>query len=61
MDQSAKNRWVFRMIHFQNLEFILKHGIVSKYKENNPGYIHIGAPDLISLRDEYRVGISNVI
>lgn len=57
MDQSARNRWVFRMIHYQNLEFILKHGIVSKYKENNPEYIRIGAPDLISLRDEYRVGI----
>ncbi len=45
------------MIHYQNLEFILRRGIVSRYRENNPDYIHIGAPDLISLRDEYKVGI----
>lgn len=57
MDQLAKRRWVFRMIHYQNLELILRRGIVSRYRENNPDYIHIGAPDLISLRDEYKVGI----
>lgn len=44
--------WVYRIIHFENLEFILQNGA---YYRNNPNfpanYVNIGNPEIINNRD----------
>jgi hypothetical protein len=48
--------WVFRIIHCQNLEYILQNGV---YYRNNPNfpanYVNIGNPEIISSRDTKEV------
>lgn len=54
-----KPLYIFRMIHFNNLEYILTNGICSsKHPKADPNYINIGDSSLIKQRDEYPVGIN---
>jgi ssDNA thymidine ADP-ribosyltransferase, DarT len=52
MPVDINNLWVFRIIHYQNLEYILQHGV---YYRNNPNfpanYVNIGNPEIINSRD----------
>ncbi len=44
--------WLFRIIHFQNLEYILQHGIhCGNSKEVDPSFISIGDSSLIEHRN----------
>jgi ssDNA thymidine ADP-ribosyltransferase, DarT len=56
MPVDVNNLWVFRIIHYQNLEYILQHGV---YYRNNPNfppnYVNIGNPEIITSRDELPV------
>jgi len=56
MPVDINNLLVFRIIHFQNLEFILQHGV---YYRNNPNfpadYMNIGNPDIITSRDTIEI------
>ena len=51
MPVDINNLWVFRIIHYQNLEYILQHGV---YYRNNPNfppnYVNIGNPEIINSR-----------
>lgn len=50
--------YIFRMIHFDNLEYILTNGICcSRHPKADPGYINIGDSSLISQRDNYVVRV----
>lgn len=54
-----KPLYIYRMIHFKNLEYILTNGICSsKHPNADPNYINIGDSSLIKQRDEYSVGIN---
>lgn len=49
---------IFRMIHWQNVKHILKHGICCREHENaDPDYINIGHRQLITDRHEYPIPI----
>lgn len=49
---------LYRMIHVDNLEYILKHGMhIQNSQENDPNYINIGDSVLIDQRHEYPIGI----
>jgi ssDNA thymidine ADP-ribosyltransferase, DarT len=52
-EPSSKEKiWVFRMVHYQNLPHILKHGIYCRRSPNAyPGYVNIGSADIINLRE----------
>jgi hypothetical protein len=56
MPVDINNLWVFRIIHYLNLEYILQHGV---YYRNNPNfppnYVNIGNPEIINNRDEITV------
>jgi len=56
MENDINNKWVFRIIHYNNLEYILQNGV---YYRNNPNfpanYINIGNPEIITNRDEIPV------
>ncbi|MGV3612251.1 MAG: type II toxin-antitoxin system toxin DNA ADP-ribosyl transferase DarT [Fluviicola sp.] len=44
--------YVFRIIHFQNLDFILQNGIYYRNSEKfDPNYINIGSAEVITRRD----------
>lgn len=48
--------WLYRIIHFGNLDFILKCGLyVRGHKNFDPNYINIGNPDIIGVRDSFKV------
>ena len=45
--------WVYRIIHYQNLEYILQNGIYYRNSENfDPNYVNIGSPEVINHRDK---------
>ena len=45
--------WVYRIIHFQNLEYILKNGIYYRNSDQfDPNYINIGSAEIINHRDK---------
>ena len=52
MPIDINNLWVSRITHYQNLEYILQHGV---YYRNNPNfpanYVNIGNPEIINSRD----------
>lgn len=53
------SRYIFRMIHYSNLEFILKHGMHTKNSPLcDPDYINIGDTKLIEQRRNFQVGIN---
>jgi len=48
--------WVYRMIHFKNLDYILQNGIYSRNsKKFDPAYINIGSNAIIEHRDKIAV------
>lgn len=48
--------YLFRIVHWQNIEYILRHGLCSNnHTLKDPQYINIGHPQLIADRDEYPV------
>lgn len=50
--KDISNLWVYRMIHYQNLEYILQHGIYYRGSKNFPqNYVNIGNAEIISRRD----------
>jgi hypothetical protein len=52
--------WVYRIIHFTNLEFILKKGMHTADSINaDPGYVDIGNSEIIKKRGEFSVKIKN--
>ncbi|ALI99152.1 type II toxin-antitoxin system toxin DNA ADP-ribosyl transferase DarT [Rufibacter tibetensis] len=52
-------KWLFRIIHIDNLEYILRYGIFNRYHPNaDPNYINIGDSNLIEQRNNHQVGIS---
>ena len=58
MLEKILNLFVFRMVHFDNLEYILEAGMCCKnHMKSNPDYITIGHPQLIIDRNEYSVKI----
>ncbi len=50
---------VFRIVHIDNVEYLLTHGMFTKnHPKADPGYINIGDSLLIDQRSIYRVGIN---
>ena len=53
------DKFIFRMIHYSNLEFILQNGICShNHHIVDSNYINIGDVNLIGQRNDYAVGIN---
>ncbi len=54
-----KNTWLFRIVHIDNLKYLLEHGMFHKLHESaDPNYINIGDNTLIQQRNDHDVGIS---
>jgi len=52
-------KWVFRIVHINNLEYILTNGILNRHHlKSDPNYINIGDNNLIEKREDYLVGIN---
>jgi len=52
--------WVYRIIHYKNLEYILQNGIyVRDHHKFDPNYINIGNTDIIDVRGSSSVKINN--
>lgn len=50
---------IFRMVHYNNIEYILRNGICCKnHLSADPNYINIGDTILIEQRNDYPVGIN---
>lgn len=50
--------WLYRIIHWQNVEHILEFGLVNhKHPNANPNYVSIGHAQLIGDRDEYMIKV----
>lgn len=50
---------VFRIVHIDNVEYLLTHGMFTKnHEQADPNYINIGDSGLIAQRNTYRVGIN---
>lgn len=48
--------WVYRMIHYQNLDYILQNGIYYRNSTNfDPNYVNIGSTEIINHRDTVQV------
>ena len=48
--------WLFRIIHIDNLKYVLQHGLHSiNHAETDPNYINIGDTNLIGQRKDYPV------
>ena len=53
------SKFIFRMIHYSNLEFILKHGLYTKNSRmKDPEYVNIGDIQLIEQRQNFHVRIN---
>ena len=53
-----KNIWLFRMVHIDNVEYILQNGMFTKHHSMaDPNYINIGDTTLIVQRNDYLVKI----
>lgn len=51
--------WLYRIVHIDNLGYLLAHGMFHKTHENaDPNYINIGDSVLIQQRSEYNVGVN---
>lgn len=54
--KKIENIWVYRIIHHQNLDYILQNGIYYRNSDNfDPEYINIGSSEIINHRDEVPV------
>ncbi|PGH39790.1 MAG: hypothetical protein CRN43_06975 [Candidatus Nephrothrix sp. EaCA] len=50
---------VFRIVHIDNAEYLLTHGLFTKnHKQADPAYIGIGDTGLIAQRNDYVVGVN---
>lgn len=50
---------VFRIVHIDNVEYLLTHGMFTRHHElADPNYINIGDSNLIAQRNDYPVGIN---
>jgi hypothetical protein len=50
---------VFRIVHIDNVEYLLTHGMYTRHHEvADPDYINIGDSNLIAQRNDYAVGIN---
>jgi len=53
--------WLYRIVHWQNLDFILQHGMMTRSHPNaDPNYVEIGHQQLISDRSTYTVRIEDL-
>lgn len=53
--------WLFRIVHWQNLEYILQHGMMTRsHPDADPSYVEIGHRQLISDRSTHPVRIEGV-
>jgi hypothetical protein len=51
-----KKIWLFRMVHWQNVAYILENGICCQsHPKADPNYINIGHQQLISDRQDYSI------
>ncbi|MGH2622492.1 MAG: DarT ssDNA thymidine ADP-ribosyltransferase family protein [Sphingobacterium sp.] len=51
--------FIFRMVHWKNIEYILRHGLCCKsHPEADPEYINIGHQQLIKDREDTLIPIS---
>ena len=57
-DTPYEKRRLFRLIHIDNLECILKEGLFAPSAKFNPTYVNIGDETLIAQRTEFSVPIS---
>jgi hypothetical protein len=53
--------WLFRIVHWQNLEYILQHGMMTRsHPDADPNYVEIGHRQLISDRSTHTVRVEGV-
>jgi hypothetical protein len=53
-----KQTWIYRITHYKNLHFILKNGLhCSNSHIQDPNFIQIGLPSLISEREDRTVPV----
>jgi hypothetical protein len=58
MSADYLQRPLFRMVHFKNLEYLLRNGMCTQNHESaDPDYINIGDSDLIHQRQDYPANI----
>lgn len=51
--------WLYRIVHIDNIEYLLKHGMFNKsHEQADPNYKSIGDSNLILQRNDYSVGIN---
>jgi hypothetical protein len=51
--------WLYRMVHYDNLEFVLKNGMyASKHTATDPNYIFIGDSSLTQQRTSFEIPLS---
>jgi len=51
--------WLFRIVHIDNVEYLLRNGIFNvHHAQADPDYINIGDRTLISQRDDYAVKLA---
>jgi hypothetical protein len=54
----AIGRFIYRMVHWQNISHVLQHGLCCRTHENSdPNFINIGHRKLISDRDQHPINI----
>ena len=52
--------WLFRIVHIDNVEYLLQHGMFNKnHIHADPNYINIGDTTLIAQRNDYPVKLPN--
>jgi len=51
--------WLYRIVHYTNLEFVLRDGMFTKdHPQHDPDYMVIGDNQLIGQRHDYPVGLA---
>lgn len=59
MPKDIEKIWIFRIVHINNVEYILQKGLFTKnHKEADPNYIDIGDTILIGQRNDLEVPIN---
>jgi hypothetical protein len=57
--QIPQPTWIFRIVHINNVEFILNNGMFTKNHPNgDPNYVNIGDTTLISQRNNHPVSVN---
>lgn len=55
---TLESAYVFRITHFQNVRWMLEHGIhCCNSSTTDPNFVTIGQPDIIRLRDDHTVPV----